>query len=91
MKSIKHLCVAFAAAASVLVLAGCGGGGESAGVATDTPPVGSEVPSSAISTSAGAVAFVKTVASFSDNTAAPLVLGDATLATSDTDEPDPGI
>ncbi|MDF2465129.1 MAG: hypothetical protein K0Q43_3364 [Ramlibacter sp.] len=91
MKAITHLRGAFAAAAGALVLVACGGGGGGVPVATDPPVAGTDVPASATSSSAGAIAFVKSVAASSDNTAAPLAVGDAMLATSDTDEPDPGI
>jgi hypothetical protein len=82
---------ALAVAAGALLLAACGGGGGGTPVATDPPVAGSDVPASATSSSVGAVAFAKTVAASSDNTAAPITLGDATLATSDTDEPDASI
>ena len=48
---------------------------------------GSEVPSSASSSSAGAVAFARQLAATSNDTAEPIRVGDAMLATSDTDEP----
>jgi hypothetical protein len=77
-------------AGTALLLVACGGGG--GGSAPVDPPVaGSDVPLSATTSSAGALTFVKAVAASSDNTAAPLTVGDATLATSDTDEPDPSI
>ncbi|HSH92053.1 MAG TPA: hypothetical protein VK996_18860 [Ramlibacter sp.] len=79
-------------AVSALLLAACGGGGGSEPVAvTDPPVVGTDIPVSATTSSAGALAFVKLVASASSNTADPLVAGDAVLATSETDEPDPGV
>lgn len=81
-----------AVAAGVLLLAACGGGG--GGDAVVAPPpvaVTTEVPSSATTSSAGAFTFVNDLAATSDNTAEPLVVGDATLATSETDEPDPRI
>ena len=52
---------------------------------------GTDVPLSATTSSAGAMEFVKRVAATSDNKAEPIRVGDAVLATSNTDEPDPGI
>jgi hypothetical protein len=92
MKYIQHLRVALSLAGGALLLAACGGGGDSATpVVTDTPVAGSDVPQSATTSSAGALAYVKSVAATSDNTATPVNVGDAVLATSDTDEPDPSI
>ncbi len=81
-------------AGGALLLAACGGGGgggASGPVATDPPVAGSDVPLSATTSSAAAFAFVKSVADARDDTAAPIVVGDVTLATSETDEPDPGV
>jgi hypothetical protein len=75
-----------------VLLSACGGGGGGGSAAPVDPPVaGSDVPLSATTSSAAALAFVRAVAATSDNTATPIMVGDATLATSDTDEPDPGI
>ena len=81
-----------AVAAAAMLLAACGGGdGGGSPVATDPLVPASDVPQSATTRSAAALAFVKRVAATSDNSAAPLTVGDAVLASSDTDEPDPGI
>lgn len=74
----------------VALLAACGGGG---GSSAPVDPVvgGTDIPVSATTSAAGAFTFVNGVASSSDNTAEPLVVGDATLATSETDEPDASI
>jgi hypothetical protein len=80
-----------ALAGTALLLASCGGGGGDSPVPSDPPIAGTDVPLSATTSSAGALAFVKSVAATSDNTANPIVVGDAVLATSDTDEPDTGI
>ena len=74
--------------AAALLLAACGDGGGGSGVA-DPLIAGTDVPTSASTSSAGAFAFVNTVVSTSDDSAEPLVAGDTTLATSDTDEPEP--
>jgi hypothetical protein len=103
MKSVPwglaSLCFACAA-----LLAGCGGGysgdsvsGEGGGGPatidgdTNVGMNGTDVPLSATTSSAGAMEFVKRVAATSDNSAEPIRVGDAVLATSDTDEPDPSI
>ena len=75
-------------AASSLLLTACGGGSSSPAPVADN---GTDVPQSAMTSSAGAIAFMKSVVASSSNTAEPLRVGDAVLATSDTDEPDPGI
>ena len=93
MKCAKHTRVALSLAGGALLLAACGGGGGGGGmpVATDPPVAGSDVPLSATTSSAGALAYVKSLAASSDNTATPVTVGEAVLATSDTDEPDPSI
>ncbi|ROZ78676.1 hypothetical protein [Ramlibacter sp. WS9] len=94
MKYTKHTRVALSLVGGALLLAACGGGGggePAMPVATDPPVAGSDVPQSATTSSAGALAYVKSVAASSDNAATPVNVGDAVLATSDTDEPDPSI
>ncbi len=96
MNTKTLLRAAFTLAGGALLLAACGGGssgGTSGGSPADTDPpfAGSEVPVSATTSSQGAFAFVKSVAASSDDTATPIVVGDVTLATSDTDDPDPGV
>jgi hypothetical protein len=77
---------------STLLLAGCGGGGGGrAALDGDANVEGTDVPLSATTSSAGAMAFVKRVAANSDGTAEPIRVGGAVLATSDTDDSDPGI
>ncbi|MRD49424.1 hypothetical protein [Caenimonas koreensis] len=82
-----------AAVAALLVAACGGGGGGGSGVTPVTDPnvSGTDVPTSATASSAGALAFVKIVAASPNNTAEPIRVGDATLATSETEEPDPGV
>lgn len=77
------------AVAGAALLAACGGGGGSLPV--DPLVSGTDIPVSATTSSAAAFAFVNGLASSPDNTAEPLTVGDATLATSDTDEPDPSV
>lgn len=89
MKIIAHP-KALAATSFLLLLSACGGGGDG-GIHVPGNAPGTDVPLSATTSSAGAVAFAKAVAASKDDTASPLVVGDAVLATSETDEPDPGI
>ncbi len=94
MKYTQHTRLALSLAAGTLLLAACGGGSDHDSgmpVVTDPPVAGSDVPTSATTSSAGALAYVKSVAATSDNTATPVSVGDAVLATSDTDEPDASI
>lgn len=53
--------------------------------------VNTDVPVSATTSSVGALEFVKTVVASSADAAEPLVVGDAVLSTSDTEEPDPSV
>lgn len=89
MKSILSA-LACLGVASGLLLGGCGGGGGGAPV-IEPPGMTTGVPASASTSSAGALAFVRGIAASSDAGAEPIPLGDAVLATSDTDEPDPDI
>jgi hypothetical protein len=91
MKSIACKVTGLCVAGSALLLAACGGGGGgAAGVDAPVaaPPGGL---ASATTSSAGALAFVRAVAATSESGAEPITIGDAALATSETDEPDPGI
>ena len=66
------------------LLAACGGGG---GSAADAPVTGTDVPVKATSLASEATAFVQTTLGTTSESAEPLLLGDVTLATSETDEP----
>ena len=90
MTSTKFVRASLGIAAGALLLAACGGGGGDSGPA-DPPVAGTGVPLSATTSSDGAVAFLKTVTGSSDNMAEPIVVGEVTLAISDTAEPDPSI
>lgn len=81
----------WAAGAGAVMLAACGGGGGGSSAPVDPVVSGTDIPVSATTSAAGAFTFVNGVASAGDNTAEPLVVGDATLATSETDEPDASI
>lgn len=77
-------------AASVALVTACGGG--SGGPAVPPAPTnvsGTDVPLSATQDPNAAFQFVSTVAARNSDTADPLVVGDATLATTDTDEAQP--
>ena len=77
-------------------LAACGDGGSLPGAGgpiaeVDPKVTGTDVPTSATTSAAGAFTFVKTVVESSADVEEPLVLGDAVLATTDTEEPDPSV
>jgi hypothetical protein len=72
---------------ALLSACGGGGGGDAPPMAVQPPAVLSDVPGSATASAAGAVAFVRQLAARSDDTSEPIRIGDAVLATSDTDEP----
>jgi hypothetical protein len=76
---------------SCALLAACGGGGGGTFSATPAPPAvpGSDVPVAATQDPVAAYQFVASVAATSSDSADPINVGDATLATSDTDEPMP--
>lgn len=74
------------ACATGLLLAACGGGGGDRPASGPLVP-GSQVPLSATASADGAFDFVASVAANHDDGAEPLVVGDAVLATSETDEP----
>lgn len=87
--SQRHLRLRALAIACALLLAACGGGGGDVTAATDPPASGSDVPASAGQSAAGAFEFVQGVAASASETEEPLRLGEAPLATSETDEPRP--
>jgi hypothetical protein len=91
MKAIPWAAKYLALLASALLAACGGGGGGAAPTVADPPLAGTDVPTSATATPAGALAFVKRIAAATGNDAEPIAVGDAVLATSDTDEPDPDI
>ena len=92
MKRMTYSRWALVAGTALLVTA-CGGGDGGSGtpVAGEPTVPGSDVPVSATTSSAGALAFVKSVAATSNDTASPIMVGDAVLASSETDEADAGI
>lgn len=89
MKNFPFTRTPLALAAGALLLAACGGGGGSRDVQSYV--LDTEVPVSATTSAAGAFAFVSSVASTRGETVEPLIVGDATLGSSETEEPDPSI
>ena len=82
------------AGVAALLLAACGGGGGGgSGVVPVSDPnvTGTDIPASATTSSAAAFAFVKIVAASPNDSAEPIRVGDAQLATSETAEPEPGV
>jgi hypothetical protein len=86
------------AAAAAAALAACGSGDRDPTVTPGTPgtpggpgtPVSSGVPQSAQGSVSGLLAYVnQLIDTMTNSTAEPVVLGDATLPTSDTTEPTP--
>lgn len=77
--------------AAALLLAACGGGGGGSPAPTEPVVSGTDIPTSATTSAAGAFSYVNSLAGSSDNTTEPVVVGDVTLATSETDEPDASI
>lgn len=74
------------------VLSACGSSGYDDAPApppapVDPPVAGTQVPTSATTSSAGATTFVRTTSSAVDDAGEPLELGTALLASSETDEP----
>ena len=73
------------AALALGLLAGCGGGGDGAPVTQYVP--GSEVPVDAEARVDDVIAFAKAQQASTSDSRDPVLLGDAVLATSESDEP----
>ena len=72
----------------VLLVAACGGGDDrGARPPPEAGAPGSDVPVSATQDPNAAYEFVASLAAGTSDTADPIVVGDATLATTETDEP----
>jgi hypothetical protein len=83
--------LAICALASVLVACGSSDSLPTATAPPNPLVAGTDVPLSATTSATGATEFVKTVVASSADTAEPLVMGDAVLSTTDTEEPDPTV
>ena len=77
-------------ATSAVLLSACGGGSSSTTAAVALV-AGTDVPVTATETTAGVVSFANLSAASSDDTGEPLAVGEAALASSDTDEPDASV
>ncbi len=86
---------ALLASCTAALLAGCGSGGDDDGgsttttttTTTTTPSNTGSLPSSALSSVEGLIAYMKAlIASNTDSTSEPVALGDAVLPTSNTTE-----
>ena len=74
------------AASAALVLVACGGGGGDA-APVDGLLAGTDIPASASASADGATAFVASVVAAPADSAEPVTVGDAVLASSDSAEP----
>jgi hypothetical protein len=87
MKFTKLISTSVVIALCAVTLSGCGNDG--------TPAVayvaGTDIPVTATETPAGLVSFANLSVAGGDDSAEPFVVGDAVLATSETDEPDPSV
>jgi predicted flavoprotein YhiN len=85
--------MALGAAAMLVVACGDGSSLPPTGAAPPSNPAASttDIPLSATTSAQGAFKFVNQAASSLQDAAEPLVDGDAVLAVSDTDEPDPSV
>lgn len=97
MKTILPSTALLALSAASVMLIACGDGGtmpSSNNVQLMDNPVtasATELPVSATNSSASAFNFVNTMASSQNDSAEPMVDGNAVLATSETDEPEPNV
>lgn len=93
MKIFSMTPVYAATGAAALLLAACGGGGDDPAAPVGVVLVpGTDVPVAATTDFQAATDFVLSiVAGGGSETADPLVVGDVTLATSETADPDPSI
>jgi hypothetical protein len=79
-------------AVSAALVTACGGGGGGNSMPAPPPPAnvsGSDVPVSATQDPNAAFQFVSSLSAKSSDGTDPITVGDATLATSETDEPAP--
>ena len=74
------------AVSTALVLVACGGGGGNI-APVDALLSGTDIPASAAASSAGATAFVASLAAAPADSAEPIIVGDVVLASSDSAEP----
>jgi hypothetical protein len=74
-------------AVAIGLLVGCGGGGGGSGLDLVPKVPGTDVPLAAETNVGEVIQFARTQIANTSDSSDPLVLGNATLATSDTDEP----
>lgn len=82
----RVLAVGAIAFSTALVLVACGGGGSDA-APVDGLLAGTDIPASASASSDGATAFVASLVTAPVDSAEPITVGDAVLASSDSAEP----
>ncbi len=83
----RQLRMAALAVLMAATLAACGGNDDPAPTPAPAPPPAAAIPESATASVAGLIAFVSSLLGTPESTAEPLVVGDITLPTSDTTEP----
>jgi hypothetical protein len=88
MMTIKTFSTIAVPVALAVSLSACGSSSSS----SDPLVAGTDIPVSATQTVPGVVSFANlSAAASSGDTSEPLAVGDVSLATSDTDEPDPSV
>jgi hypothetical protein len=95
MKNFLPKPTLIALGAAIVMLVACGDGSSlppTGAAPPGNPPEGTTgIPASATASAQGAFSFVNQTASTQQDSAEPLLDGDAALAASDTDEPDPSV
>lgn len=79
------------AASAAIVLTACGGGGDGGTPVVVVPPPAptTGVPASALASTDGLLAYIKTLLGMNDETAQPVLIGDIALPTDETALPAP--
>jgi PBP1b-binding outer membrane lipoprotein LpoB len=92
MKKLTSLSVkAILIAGCVVTISACGSSNNTAATPAVALVPGTDVPVTATETTAAAISFANLSVASNDETAEPLAVGEAVLATSDTDEPDSNV
>jgi hypothetical protein len=88
MRHLSTCARALVLAGATTLLVACGGGGGDSNAGSGAPTVpGTGMPGSATTSVAGLIAFMQSLIAATDETSDPVGLGNAALASSETDEP----